>query len=52
MWGLQLAPITGRLAAQLITGAPPEHDPAPLSPDRFRPAWHRVTTPIEKGAPA
>lgn len=37
MMGLTLAPITGRLVAELVTGEPPSADPAPLRPDRFRP---------------
>ena len=36
MWGLQLAPLTGRLVANVVTGTPPAHDLAPLRPDRFR----------------
>jgi len=35
--GLSLAPITGRLVAELYTGERPSIDLAPLSPDRFRP---------------
>jgi glycine/D-amino acid oxidase-like deaminating enzyme len=33
--GITLAPITGKLIAELVTGAPPTLDPAPVSPDRF-----------------
>lgn len=33
--GISLAAVTGHLAADLITGAPPIVDPAPLSLDRF-----------------
>src|SRR5207247_5985129 len=36
MKGLSLAPVTGRLVAELVTGDPPSHDLAPFSPDRFR----------------
>ena len=36
MWGLQLAPVTGRLVASIVAGEQPEHDIAPLRPDRFR----------------
>jgi D-amino-acid dehydrogenase len=36
MKGLSLAPVTGRLVAELIAGEPPSHDLAPFSPDRFR----------------
>ena len=35
--GLSLAPITGRLVAELYAGEPTSVDLAPLSPDRFRP---------------
>jgi D-amino-acid dehydrogenase len=47
MWGLQLAPLTGRLVSQIATGEPPEHDITPLRPDRFglrsRPSRHPHT---------
>ena len=36
MMGLTLAPVTGRLVAELVTGREPSHDLAPLSPDRFK----------------
>jgi D-amino-acid dehydrogenase len=36
MLGFSLAPVTGRLVAQLVTGTEPELDLAPLRPDRFR----------------
>lgn len=35
MMGLSLGPITGRLVAEIISGEPPSHDLALLSPDRF-----------------
>jgi D-amino-acid dehydrogenase len=35
-WGLTLGPATGRLLAELMTGATPFCDPAPFSADRFR----------------
>jgi D-amino-acid dehydrogenase len=35
--GLSLAPITGRLVAELYAGEPTSLDLGPLSPDRFRP---------------
>jgi D-amino-acid dehydrogenase len=41
MLGLTLGPVTGRLVAELVTGAEPSHDPAPLSPDRFQPLLGR-----------
>ncbi len=34
--GITLAPITGQLIAELVTGKTPSLDPAPLSPARFR----------------
>ena len=34
-WGLTLGPITGRLVADLVTGAKPFIDPAPYSAERF-----------------
>jgi D-amino-acid dehydrogenase len=37
MWGLQLAPLTGRLVASVIEGSNPSHDLDPLDPNRFRP---------------
>ena len=36
MKGLHLAPATGALVADLVTGQDPMHDLAPFSPDRFR----------------
>lgn len=36
MLGLTLAPITGRLLGELVTGERSSHDLAPFSPDRFR----------------
>jgi D-amino-acid dehydrogenase len=34
-WGLTLGPVTGRLIAELITGATPFTDPAPYRAERF-----------------
>lgn len=34
-WGLTLGPVTGRLIADLMTGATPFVDPAPYRPERF-----------------
>ncbi len=42
MLGFALAPVTGRLVAQLISGSAPELDLAPLHPDRFRPLIRRA----------
>ena len=33
--GILLAPLTGRLVAQLVTGGPVERDLSAFSPDRF-----------------
>lgn len=41
MMGLTLAPITGRLVADLLAGEAPGHDVMPLAPDRFRPMLGR-----------
>ncbi len=35
MKGVSLAPVTGRLVAQLVAGEQPEHDLAPFDPSRF-----------------
>jgi glycine/D-amino acid oxidase-like deaminating enzyme len=35
MKGVSLAPITGRLVAQLVAGEQPDQDLAPFRPDRF-----------------
>jgi D-amino-acid dehydrogenase len=34
-WGLTLGPVTGRLMAELMTGATPFCDPKPYGPERF-----------------
>jgi D-amino-acid dehydrogenase len=34
-WGLTLGPVTGRLIAELITGATPFTDPVPYEAERF-----------------
>jgi D-amino-acid dehydrogenase len=36
MKGISLAPVTGRLVAELVGGEAPSHELAPFSPDRFR----------------
>jgi D-amino-acid dehydrogenase len=41
MKGVALAPATGRLVAELVTGEAPSHELAPFSPDRFRPLRRR-----------
>jgi D-amino-acid dehydrogenase len=45
MWGLQLAPLTGRLVASLVAGDEPEHDLEPLRAERFRMASRRPRRP-------
>jgi D-amino-acid dehydrogenase len=35
MWGLQLAPVTALLVAQLVAGRTPSHDLSSLRPERF-----------------
>jgi D-amino-acid dehydrogenase len=42
MMGLTLAPVTGRLVAELMSGERPSQDLGPLSPDRFRPLFGRL----------
>jgi glycine/D-amino acid oxidase-like deaminating enzyme len=34
-WGLTLGPVTGRLIAEMMTGATPFVDPAPYAAERF-----------------
>ncbi len=34
-WGLTLGPATGRMIAEMMTGAPPFCDPAPYRAERF-----------------
>ena len=36
MMGLSMAPITGKLMAELLSGEPPSIDISPLRPDRYR----------------
>ncbi|MET0939176.1 MAG: FAD-dependent oxidoreductase [Gaiellaceae bacterium] len=37
MKGVSLAPVTGRLVAELVVGGSPSHDLRPFDPNRFRP---------------
>ena len=37
MLGLTLAPVTGRLVGEIVTGEEPSHELEPLRPDRFGP---------------
>jgi D-amino-acid dehydrogenase len=41
MMGLTLAPVTGRLVAEVATGQPPSHALEPLRPERFQPLLGR-----------
>ncbi|MCC6222016.1 MAG: FAD-dependent oxidoreductase [Thermoleophilia bacterium] len=41
MMGLTLAPVTGRLVAELLTGDEPSQDVRPLRPERFQPLLGR-----------
>jgi D-amino-acid dehydrogenase len=41
MMGLTLAPVTGKLVAEVVTGEEPSHDLKPLRPDRFQPVFGR-----------
>jgi D-amino-acid dehydrogenase len=41
MMGLTLAPVTGRLVAEVIVGEPPSHDLRPVRPSRFQPLLGR-----------
>jgi D-amino-acid dehydrogenase len=41
MMGLTLAPVTGRLVAEILTGEEPSHDLRPLRPQRFQPVLGR-----------
>ena len=41
MMGLTLAPVTGRLVGEILTGEEPSHDLRPLRPDRFQPILGR-----------
>ncbi len=41
MMGLTLAPVTGRLTAEILAGEPPSHELAPLRPGRFQPLLGR-----------
>jgi D-amino-acid dehydrogenase len=41
MMGLTLAPVTGRLVAEIVAGTEPSHDLAPLRPGRFQPLLGR-----------
>ena len=52
MWGLQLAPLTGRLVAQLACGERTEHDLEPLAPGRFSRATARPPRRARRGAAA
>ena len=42
MWGMQTAPVTGRLVSQAVLGEQPDFDLSPFRPDRFRPVFGSV----------
>ena len=44
MMGLTLAPVSGRLVAEIVSGETPSHDVTALRPDRFR----RMRLPLSK----
>lgn len=50
MWGLQLAPVTGRLVAASIEGTATDERIAPLRPDRFRAVDIRSTIALRERA--
>ena len=50
-WGLTLGPATGRLVAEMMTGATPFCDPAPYGAERFRYSLI-VRTTLEVGRPS
>ena len=52
MLGFALAPVTGRLVAQLVSASEPQIDVAPLHPDRFRPLIRRAPSAIRARARA
>lgn len=51
MKGVALAPVTGRLVAELVAGEPPSHDLTPFRPDRFRPLARRMVRPPGRSSP-
>jgi D-amino-acid dehydrogenase len=48
MWGLQLAPLTGRLVAEIAAGEPPTHDMTAVQAGRF---WSTIDRHTERGSP-
>ena len=49
--GLTLGPVTGRLLAEMMTGATPFCDPAPYAAERFRPDQRAELAPPVGRAP-
>lgn len=49
MLGIALAPVTGEIVADLVTGAPARHEIAPFSPLRFRRVRQAVSNRLRTG---
>jgi D-amino-acid dehydrogenase len=49
MLGIALAPVTGEMVADLVTGAAPRHDLACLAPSRFRRVRQALTDHVRAG---
>ncbi len=49
--GISLAPLTGRLVAELVAGEEPSHDLAPFRPDRFGRTAARAARPSRSPTP-
>jgi D-amino-acid dehydrogenase len=49
MLGIALAPVTGEIVADLVTGAPARHEIAPFSPSRFRRVRQAVSNRLRTG---
>jgi D-amino-acid dehydrogenase len=49
MLGIALAPVTGEIVADLVTGAPPRHDIERFAPSRFRRVRQAMTNHVRTG---
>jgi D-amino-acid dehydrogenase len=49
MLGIALAPVTGEIVADLVTGASPRHDIEPFAPSRFRCVRQAMTNHVRTG---